>query len=338
MKRHPSIGLIPDNFTFAKQPIWRPPDEIVRQALQRGANHVDLPFYKRNKGAPTSMTKFSSKAKRFTGNEIDNDGDGDSLNDSHGPPGFGRGKRRRVLPSRYDDNEFEVSNQGGSSVKKMRIQGSLPRDSLSNGNSQDSINMSIKLEQPSTSIVPSATPTTTSNNTTTTPSAPTSSNTNSGYSKNSSYKASLAKLTAAEKRRNLQLQLYHQVHDDLKRQREEEEQRKQKMLENGETPPVKKSTHSQGKSKSKRKSNHENSLSAEQDISMLIGSNSDANAINDSGLSNQIVCSSNCPNRRGMAPNLMCSRCFCWFHLECVPEGIFFNNPPVFICSVSGSI
>lgn len=327
--------MVPDNFTFAKQPIWRPPDEIVRQALQRGANHVDLPFYKRNKSTPgsISLTKTFSKAKRFSsGQDMDNEGDGDSLNDSHGPPGFGRGKRRRVLPSRYDDNEFEVSNQGGS-FKKMRIQNSLPRDSLSNGNSQDSINTSMKIEQSSSSAAASTTPTAMPNNTTTTPSASTSSNANSGYSKSSSYKASLAKLTAAEKRRNLQLQLYHQVHDDLKRQREEEEQRKQKMLENGEIPSGKKSMLSHGKSKSKRKMNHDNSFSANQDISMLISNNGDTSA-NDSGLSNQIVCNPSCPNRRGMQPNLMCSRCFCWFHLECVPQGIFFNNPPVFICSV----
>ena len=37
MKKTPNCGLEPGNFTFARQPIYHPPEEIVRHAIQRGA-------------------------------------------------------------------------------------------------------------------------------------------------------------------------------------------------------------------------------------------------------------------------------------------------------------
>ncbi|CAG2118067.1 unnamed protein product, partial [Medioppia subpectinata] len=43
-------------------------------------------------------------------------------------------------------------------------------------------------------------------------------------------------------------------------------------------------------------------------------------------------CSMHCPGRRGMLPNLMCSRCFCLYHLDCVPKGVFLEEPRVFVC------
>ena len=45
-------------------------------------------------------------------------------------------------------------------------------------------------------------------------------------------------------------------------------------------------------------------------------------------------CSMHCPGRRGMLPNLMCSRCFCLYHLDCVPGGVFLEEPRVFVCPV----
>lgn len=49
-------------------------------------------------------------------------------------------------------------------------------------------------------------------------------------------------------------------------------------------------------------------------------------------------CSMHCPGRRGMLPNLMCSRCFCLYHLDCVPGGVFLEEPRVFVCPVSHSL
>lgn len=46
-------------------------------------------------------------------------------------------------------------------------------------------------------------------------------------------------------------------------------------------------------------------------------------------------CSAHCPGKRNQMPNLMCSRCFCLFHIGCVPDGIWLQNPNRFLCPVS---
>lgn len=49
-------------------------------------------------------------------------------------------------------------------------------------------------------------------------------------------------------------------------------------------------------------------------------------------------CSAHCPGKRNQMPNLMCSRCFCLFHIGCVPDGIWLENPNRFLCPVSFAI
>ena len=46
-------------------------------------------------------------------------------------------------------------------------------------------------------------------------------------------------------------------------------------------------------------------------------------------------CSGYCPGKRNQLPNLMCSKCFCLFHIGCVPDGVWLENPNRFICPVS---
>ena len=46
-------------------------------------------------------------------------------------------------------------------------------------------------------------------------------------------------------------------------------------------------------------------------------------------------CSAHCPRKRNQLPNLMCSKCFCFFHIGCVPDGEWLENPNRFICPVS---
>lgn len=158
VKRHPDCQLTVDNFSFAKQPVYRPPDEIVRHAMQRGANFIERPFFfnkhirhqntshktlqsqqqqtaksqsllskpirtsTTSTVAATTTVASSSSQRNGSMNEDSNDAN----DSSHGP--LGRGKRKRVLPSRYDDNDFDYVH----SKKKFK-------DSMSNGNSQDSI-------------------------------------------------------------------------------------------------------------------------------------------------------------------------------------------------------
>lgn len=41
LKKNPDCGLEPENFTFARQPVYHAPDEIVRNALPRGVSSSD---------------------------------------------------------------------------------------------------------------------------------------------------------------------------------------------------------------------------------------------------------------------------------------------------------
>lgn len=141
VKRHPQItNLTIDNFTFAKQPIYRPPDEIVRHAMQRGTNSVDRPFVfypqLRSKNMPNSRTDEISPLS----SSIDRSSLNNSLivnEDSNGPDAnsdgiLGRGKRKRVMPSRYDDNEIDLIP-----MNKRNKFNNQQRESHSNSNSND---------------------------------------------------------------------------------------------------------------------------------------------------------------------------------------------------------
>lgn len=136
-----------ENFSFAKQPVYHPPDEIVRHAMQRGANFIERPFFfnkhirqqkqpqvnPQSKPQPSKSQSLLSKpamqsvesTTTVAKNGSINDDSNDGHDMQHGP--LGRGKRKRVLPSRYDDNDFDYVP-----VKKKF------KDSMSNGNSQDS--------------------------------------------------------------------------------------------------------------------------------------------------------------------------------------------------------
>lgn len=147
LKTHTNLGLTKENFTYAKQPIWRPPDEIVRSALARGCNYVHRPLYfqqatnqmKPNRGGKVvNVSMNNSNAFRATGMMQKSGGQGRSPRKDNGKGdsvGFGPGKRKRVLPSRYDDDSFDLM------LTSKRSKGSNGlKDSLSNGNSQDSMN------------------------------------------------------------------------------------------------------------------------------------------------------------------------------------------------------
>lgn len=147
LKAHPNLGLTKEHFTYSKQPIWRPPDEIVRPALARGCNYVHRPLYfqqatnqmKPNRGGKSvNVSINSSNAFRASGMMQKSGGRGKSPKKDNGrgdSVGFGPGKRKRVLPSRYDDDSFDLM------LTSKRSKGSNGlKDSLSNGNSQDSMN------------------------------------------------------------------------------------------------------------------------------------------------------------------------------------------------------
>ncbi len=152
LNNNPQPGLTKENFSYSKQPIWRPPDEIVRAALARGCNYVHRPLYfqqatnqmKPNRGVSTTkavnISNVVSMANSLAGSgqAMSKSGRGRSPRKDAGKGdmvGFGPGKRKRTLPSRYDDDSFDLM------LTPKRSKGSNGlKDSLSNGNSQDSAN------------------------------------------------------------------------------------------------------------------------------------------------------------------------------------------------------
>lgn len=46
-------------------------------------------------------------------------------------------------------------------------------------------------------------------------------------------------------------------------------------------------------------------------------------------------CSIMCFGKKGIIPTLLCDRCLCLYHPECVPAGIFLDNSHSFVCPVS---
>lgn len=115
VKKNSQCGLEPENFTFARQPIHEPPAEIVRPAQTRGSNQPaegdaqsasqvsPLPSQVAINFASLSEVPIRKEKDRVTiipttsaGTPVD---DGSSLVE-------GRAKRKRVAPTRFEDEEF----------------------------------------------------------------------------------------------------------------------------------------------------------------------------------------------------------------------------------------
>lgn len=123
--------------------------------MTRGSNFVDLPFFKSK--AKTGKKSLPKNQQQQQVSLLSQHANNNIETDKHSPSGmddgsgndsmdgtFGRGKRKRVLPSRYDDNDFEVLN------KKNRSGGSI-----SNGNSMDASYVSMGGEE---GVAPEAAP------------------------------------------------------------------------------------------------------------------------------------------------------------------------------------
>ena len=183
-------------------------------------------------------------------------------------------------------------------------------------------------------------------------------------------------MSLQEKRRQLQHQLYQQVHEDsLKKQELQTQKQTSPLVTNGDSESVGEQHLNENNESSDNKEteinitkidangkqvilplNARKTISASapnlkpktepqedaksQPVSTDVSDKSDveppSGATTTSG--EQVAgapCSMHCPGRRGMLPNLMCSRCFCLYHLDCVPGGVFLEEPRVFVCPVS---
>ena len=184
-------------------------------------------------------------------------------------------------------------------------------------------------------------------------------------------------MSLQEKRRQLQHQLYQQVHEKSLKQQELENQKQQSIpqtVSNGEIEPKVEQNMTENQTNDNSVDNKETEinitkidangkqvilpLNARKSISASApttkpkpepeetksqttdaSDKSDVEAPGSSSNTGEQVagapCSMHCPGRRGMLPNLMCSRCFCLYHLDCVPGGVFLEEPRVFVCPVN---
>ena len=103
--------LQPENFTFARQPIYRPPAEIVRHAMQRGGGQHQVQASQIIDSAPFTPAKaleetespapVSRSARTSTNSESEEQF---SMSIAEG-----RAKRKRVAPTRFEDENYEES-------------------------------------------------------------------------------------------------------------------------------------------------------------------------------------------------------------------------------------
>lgn len=158
----------------------------------------------------------------------------------------------------------------------------------------------------------------------------------------------MSKMSAQERRRTLQQQLYQQIHEEqIKKEKLEEKQQmsngnkkgdeQQQQHQSNLVSPLKMKI---SKPKNNKKSSEEKNNSTVDTVMVDIHEAShEVEQSNDKpNESYRQPCSAFCPGRRNMLPNLLCSRCFCLFHLECVSDGIFLEEPKnLFICPVSSN-
>lgn len=281
--------------------------------MQRGANFVDRPFafnqHIRTKHLPRQTNNcFSS------GNNKSNNSLLDNSNNSELTSGIlGRGKRKRVLPSRYDDKEIDlIPVKKSKQSNSTNLHSNQQRESFSNNNFNDS---------QSSQQIKSSTPMSTS------------------------------KMSHQERRRVLQKQLIQKVGEEVMRQEEKERELAANNFNQSPSVPFKESRNNDQSLKLKiikQNGNRkvDNQLSNNEILNLdAKNSNLQNNAANDdlivdkqkpnndqSEQNFRQPCSTYCPRRPNIVPNLLCARCLCLFHLKCVPEGVFLKDSKVFIC------
>ena len=172
--------LLPENFTFARQPIYRPPAEIVRHAMQRGGGQHQVqpsqiidsaPFTPAKAIESDTPAQVSRSARTSTASESEEQF---SMSIAEG-----RAKRKRVAPTRFEDEDY------AESPFKKKTQKGPPG---ANGSQQTPVVSGKPVVSSSGKQVPTGQP--------------------------------KQQMSLQEKRRQLQHQLYQQVHEKTLKQKE----------------------------------------------------------------------------------------------------------------------
>ena len=106
LRNDQSCGLEPENFTFAKQPVYKYPEEVIKQLLKMVKHERRSTSHQQSNGGVSmpQLTPISDQNRSGSeSNSLNNSLNNSSLNNSVAE---GRTKRKRTAPTRFDDEEY----------------------------------------------------------------------------------------------------------------------------------------------------------------------------------------------------------------------------------------
>lgn len=156
VKKNTQCGLEPENFTFARQPIYEPPAEIVRPAQTRGSNQPAEPDSSLTVSTPTATPVAITFA---TPTEVTNRRERDRSNVTSGSSTTpiddgstlveGRAKRKRVAPTRFEDEDFPEASPVKKKPLTVKVTEKTP-STLVTSSSSPQVTPPIKISMKST--------------------------------------------------------------------------------------------------------------------------------------------------------------------------------------------
>lgn len=109
--------LEPENFTFAKQPVFKYPEEVIKQVLKT-TKQIRAEQSRHHSAVASGEPNGHPQMPQLTPIRSDSNRSGsDSLNNSLNSVAEGRSKRKRTAPTRFDDEEY--FEQGVLTKRKM---------------------------------------------------------------------------------------------------------------------------------------------------------------------------------------------------------------------------
>ena len=121
LKKNPNSDLEPENFTFARQPIYEPPQEIVRHAMARGSNQTSEatiiqtppiihPAKIASPAKPVLETKTEAVTPAPARRSLSTNSSMDEPEIYTGGIAEGRAKRKRTAPTRFEDEDYNEAS------------------------------------------------------------------------------------------------------------------------------------------------------------------------------------------------------------------------------------
>lgn len=410
LKKNPSCGLGQDNFTFARQPIYRPPEEIVRHAMQKGSNQnaINTPanFHPHNsqqsdsfssagdtvnKALVTPLNSGSSSPTCNTPNSIQSvrgpksslpDFDSDTSGASSANLVVGRAKRKRVAPTRFDDEEYleqspfkkksstekasSKSSNSGSANKPVRVvitgsksnsiiitnkaRAEAVRQQQQHQGSASEVDcqMDTYQQQPETTAVKQQQqqqqqqPVQSTEQETQIQNGAGSEELRSQLLQFPSQQPQQQpRLQQNQQQQQQQPQPQQQQTQQLQQPQQQQQQQPQQqsklevsvpspvVAKSNSTVQTPNSTQQKSMQVGKSKSSSRPHSETKHKSNKKAGPNHQGNIGNGSLIP---PCSIMCSGMQGTLPSLLCSRCLCLFHPQCVPEGIHLNQGHQFVC------